>query len=216
MTDVMNFNGQCKKEELANAITHGIGAGLAVAGTAVMIVWAFLKSDAVGIVSAFIYGISLISLYTFSTLYHACGTENKKILQKLDHCSIFFLIVGSYAPLCLALLGGKLGWALFALNISCAAVGIAVNIIDLQKWHKLSLVLYLVMGWSCIVVIKPILGAVNPGEAALLVAGGLFYSIGVVFYKNKKYRFMHSIWHLFVIAGSVSHYFFVLFYIILS
>lgn len=216
MTDVMNFNGQCKKEELANAITHGIGAGLAVAGTAVMIVWAFLKSDTVGIVSAFIYGISLISLYTFSTLYHSCSTENKKILQKLDHCSIFFLIVGSYAPLCLALLGGKLGWALFALNISCAAVGIAVNIIDLQKWHKLSLVLYLVMGWSCIVVIKPILGAVNPGEAALLVAGGLFYSIGVIFYANKKYRFMHSIWHLFVIAGSVSHYFFVLFYIILS
>ena len=215
MTDVLNFNGQCRKEELANAITHGIGAALAIAGTVVMIIWAFLRSDAIGIVGVFIYGISLITLYTFSTLYHSFSGEKKKILQKFDHCSIFLLIVGSYAPLCLSLLGGKLGWTLFILNISCAVAGIVINIVDLHKWHKLSLVLYLLMGWTCVLVIKPMQETVSLQGAMLLLAGGLFYSIGVVFYKNKKYRFMHSIWHLFVIAGSICHYFFVLFYIIL-
>ena len=215
MVDVSSYNGQSKKEEIINAATHGVGAILAVAGSAVMITLAFLNQNSISIVSSFIYGFSLIALYTSSTVYHFISSERKKIFQKLDHCSIFLLIVGSYAPLCLALLGGQLGWALFAVNIACAIGGIAVNLIDIRKWHKLSLVLYLVMGWSCVFVIIPLINKLTTGGTALLVAGGLSYSLGVFFYLNKKRMYMHSIWHLFVIAGSAFHYFFTLFYIIL-
>lgn len=216
MTDISSYNGQSKKEEIVNALTHGIGAVLAVAGSAVMITLAFLNQSSVNIVSSFIYGLSLITLYTCSTIYHSLTSEKKRIFQKLDHCSIFILIVGSYAPLCLALLGGRLGWALFVLNITCAIAGIVVNLIDIKKWHTLSLVLYLLMGWSCVFVIMPIMKKLPSGGIALLVAGGLSYSFGVFFYLNKKRPYMHSIWHLFVIGGSVFHYFFTLFYIILT
>lgn len=214
MTDVSSFNGQSKKEETANTLTHGIGAVLAVAGSAVMITFAFFNKSSVNIVSSFIYGTSLITLYTSSTVYHFLTSEKKRIFQKLDHCSIFILIVGSYAPLCLVLLGGRLGWTLFAINITCAIGGIAVNLIDIKKWHTLSLALYLIMGWSCVFVIIPIMKKLPTGGVALLVAGGLCYSFGVRFYLNKKRPYMHSIWHLFVLAGSVFHYFFILFFIV--
>lgn len=216
MTNVSNYNGQSKKEELVNTLTHGIGAVLAIVGSAVMITFAFLNQNAVNILSSFIYGLSLIALYTSSTIYHFLNSEKKRVFQKVDHCSIFILIVGSYAPLCIALLGGHLGWALFSVNIACAIGGITVNLIDIKKWHKLSLVLYLVMGWSCVFVIIPLMNKLTYGGAALLVAGGLCYSFGVFFYLNKKRMYMHSVWHLFVIAGSAFHYFFTLFYIILN
>ncbi|NCB42970.1 MAG: hemolysin III family protein [Clostridia bacterium] len=216
MTNVSNYNGQSQKEEIANTITHGIGVLLAVAGSAVMVTLAFLNQNSINIVSSFIYGLSLIALYASSTIYHFLSSEKKRVFQKIDHCSIFILIVGSYAPLCLALLGGQLGWALFAVNIACAIGGITVNLIDIKKWHKLSLALYLVMGWSCIFVIIPLMQKLSFGGAALLVSGGLCYSLGVIFYLNKKRLYMHSVWHLFVIAGSAFHYFFTLFYIILS
>lgn len=216
MTNVSDFNGQSKKEEWLNSLTHGVGALLAIAGSAVMITYAFLNQNSASILSSFIYGLSLIALYTSSTIYHFLSSEKKKVFQKIDHCSIFILIVGSYAPLCIALLGGRLGWALLGVNIACAIGGIAVNVIDIKKWHKLSLVLYLVMGWSCVFVIVPLMNKLTFEGAVLLVAGGLCYSLGVFFYLNKKRMYMHSIWHLFVIAGSAFHYFFTLFYIILS
>ena len=216
MTNISDFNGQSKKEELLNTLTHGVGALLAIAGSVVMITFAFLNQNSASILSSFIYGLSLIMLYTSSTIYHFLSSEKKKVFQKIDHCSIFILIVGSYAPLCIALLGGRLGWALFAVNIACAIGGIAVNVIDIKKWHKLSLFLYLVMGWSCVFVIIPLMNKLTFWGAVLLVAGGLCYSFGVFFYLNKKRMYMHSIWHLFVIAGSAFHYFFTLFYIILS
>lgn len=216
MTDVSSYNGQSTKEEIVNVLTHGIGAVLAVAGSAVMITLAFLNQNSVNIVSSFIYGLSLIALYTCSTIYHFLTSERKKVFQKLDHCSIFILIVGSYAPLCLALLGGRLGFTLFAINIACAIGGITVNLIDIKKWHKVSLALYLIMGWSCVFVIVPLMNKVTPAGTALLAAGGLCYTFGVIFYLNKKRKYMHSVWHLFVIAGSAFHYFFTLFYIILT
>ncbi|MHC1719293.1 MAG: hemolysin III family protein [Clostridiaceae bacterium] len=215
MTNVANFNGQCKGEEIANAVSHGIGAALAVAGTIVLLVISVRSSVTVNIVSALIYGISLIFLYTMSTLYHAFSKENvKRIFQKLDHCSIFVLIVGSYAAICLSLLGGKLGITLFCINVFCAVAGIVANAISVEKFHKISLVLYLVMGWSVIFAIKPLLALITLKGLALLFVGGLCYSIGVIFYKAKKPRFMHSVWHLFVLGGSAFHYFFILFYII--
>lgn len=215
MTDVATFNGQCKAEEIANAVTHGIGAALAAAGTIVMLVFAAQRSDLVGIVSVSIYGFSMVFLYMMSTLYHAINNfKAKRVLQKLDHCSIFVLIVGSYAPVCLSLLGGTLGWTLFAVNVFCAVAGIVANAVSVEKWHKVSLVLYLVMGWSVMAAARPLLERITPEGFALLLAGGLFYSIGVIFYKMKKRRFMHSVWHLFVLGGSAFLYFFMLFHVV--
>lgn len=215
MTDVASFNGQCKGEEIANAVTHGVGAALAAAGTIVMLVFAAEKSDLVRIVSVSIYGFSMIFLYMMSTLYHAITNyKAKRIFQKLDHCSIFVLIVGSYAPVCLSLLGGTLGWTLFAVNVFCGVAGIVANAISVSKWHKVSLILYLVMGWSVVIAIKPLIQMIALDGFALLLAGGLLYSIGVIFYKMKKRRFMHSVWHLFVLGGSTFLYFFMLFHVV--
>jgi len=216
MTNVAKFNGQTKGEEIANAITHGIGAFLSLAGTVALLVAAFMHSDGPGIFSAFFYGISLISLYTFSTLYHAAAGPGKKILQKLDHCSIFFLILGSYAPLCLVLVGGTAGRALFLANAVCAVSGVVLNCVDIRRFHKLSLAMYLIMGWSCVFVLPPVFARTDMGGRVLLVAGGLLYSGGVYFYVNHKHHYMHSVWHLFVIGGSVAHYFFIFFYTYLN
>lgn len=215
MTNVSNFNDQSKTEEIVNAVSHGLGAALAIGGTAVMLVSASGRG-VIDIVSSAIYGFSLIFLYMMSTLYHSFYKVSlKKVFQKLDHCSIFVLIVGSYAPICLSLIGGVLGWTIFAVNLFFAAAGIAVNAVNVNKWHKISLALYLLMGWSVIAAIKPLLHLISFEGFSLLLAGGLFYSVGVVFYRAKKPRFMHSVWHFFVLCGSISHYFFILFYIIL-
>ena len=179
MTNVSKFNEQSKEEETVNAISHGLGAALAIAGTAVMLVFASRNSDVLGIVSASIYGFSLIFLYTMSTLYHSFrGTTVKIIFQKFDHCSIFVLIMGSYAPICLSLLGGTLGWTLFAVNAFFAIAGVIANAVNVKKWHKLSLVLYLLMGWSVILVIKPLLRVITFEEFILLLTED--YSIPLV------------------------------------
>lgn len=216
MTDVKKFNDQSIGEEIANSISHGIGALLAVAGTVIMIVMACIFSDAMGIVCSALYGFSLIVLYLMSTLYHAITNRKaKRIFQVFDHCSIFILILGSYIPICLSLLGGWIGWTLFGINAGCTVLGIVFNSIDIHKWHKASLVLYVLMGWSVVVAAIPMLHMVPVPGLALLVAGGISYSVGILFYRAKRPRYMHSIWHMFVLGGSVLHYFFILFYIIL-
>lgn len=215
MTNVANFNDQGKLEELFNAVSHGLGAALAAAGTAVIIFFAVRSGEAVNIVSASIYGFSLIFLYLMSTLYHSFRNYNtKKVFQKFDHCSIFVLIVGSYAPICLSLLGGALGWTIFGVNLFLAALGITANAVNVVKWGKLSLVLYLLMGWSIITAVKPLLHLISFQGFLLLLIGGLCYSIGVIFYTAKRPRYMHTVWHFFVLSGSIFHYFFFLFYII--
>ena len=215
MTNVSNFNNQSTKEEVVNAISHGFGAGLAIAGTVVLVVAASRSNNTMGIVSSSIYGFSMIFLFIMSTLYHSFRNRDvKKIFQKFDHCSIFFLIIGSYAPICLSLLGGTLGWTIFTINGFTGIAGIVANAIDVKRWHKLSIFLYLLMGWSIIFAVKPLLSLITLNGFLLLLIGGLCYSIGVLFYKAKKPRFMHSIWHLFVLGGSVFQYFFILFYVI--
>ncbi len=215
MTNVKNFNDQTKAEEILNAVSHGIGVLLAIAGTAVMIVRAVGTGETIDVVSASIYCFGLIFLYLMSTLYHSMQNRKVKwIFQKLDHCSIFFLIVGSYAPICLSLLGGALGWTIFGANLLFAALGVTVNAISVERWGKTSLVLYLLMGWSIMAGIKPLLQLISFHAFLLLLLGGLFYSIGVIFYTTRKPRFMHGIWHLFVLCGSICHYFFILFYIL--
>lgn len=215
MTNVENFNDQTKAEEILNAISHGIGALLAIAGTPVMIVHAAGTGRAIHVVSAALYCFGLIFLYLMSTLYHSIQHRGaKKVFQRLDHCSVFLLIVGSYAPICLSLLGGALGWTIFGVNLFLATLGIVANAINVVRWSKLSLVLYLLMGWSIMAGIKPLLQLISFDAFLLLLLGGLFYSIGVIFYTRPEPRFMHGIWHLFVLCGSICHYFFIFFYIL--
>ena len=193
-------------EEIANSVSHGVGAILGIAETVVLIVFAVLKGEALGIVAAAIYGFSLIELHTMSTLYHSLTNQKaKKVFQVLDHCSIFLLILGTYTPISLSLIGGKAGILLFAFNLTVTVIGIVLNSVNMKKWHKLSMVFYLIMGWSIVTVWKYIPPVSSLGTA-FVIAGGLAYTVGIIFYKMKKWKYMHFIWHLFVLAGSLCHF----------
>ncbi|MCI5969863.1 MAG: hemolysin III family protein [Oscillospiraceae bacterium] len=208
-----SVNNQTLGEEIANAISHGIGELLSVAGAAVAIVYACFVSDAIGIVSSSIYGFSLILLYAVSTIYHSLANNRAKtVFRILDHCSIFVLILGTDTPVYLSLIRGALGWTLFGITTALTALGIVLNSIDLKKFTKISMILYVLMGWMVVVAFWQMMKIVPAKGIALLVAGGICYTIGIIFYKMKKTKFMHSVWHLFVLGGSVLHYFFVLFY----
>jgi hemolysin III len=196
-------------EEISNAISHGIGGLLAIAGTALLIIKAAMYGTAMSIVCASLYGASMITLYTISTLYHALtAPRGKKVFQILDHCSVFLLILGTYIPISLVLIGGALGWTLFGIIAACAVVGIVFNSISLLKLYKISLVLYIVMGWLVVLAVRPVINSVDLMGIILLVGGGVAYTAGVVLYKRKR-EYSHFVWHLFVLAGSIMHFFFV-------
>ena len=211
----VNFNGQTLGEEIANSISHGVGALLAIAGTVVMIVTACVSSDVMGVVSAALYGFFTILLYMFSTLYHSItNTRAKKVFQIFDHCSIFLMILGSYIPLCLCLIRGAIGWTLFGTTTLLSIVGIVFNSIDVKKWQKLSMILYIIMGWSAVFVFGEVINKVPTRGIILLVGGGVSYTLGIIFFALDKIKYMHYIWHLFVLMGTVLQYFFILFYVI--
>lgn len=202
-------------EEIANAISHGLGSLLAIAGTVIMIVKAAVQSGALAVVSVSLYGASLIILYSFSSLYHAITHQGaKKVMRVFDHCSIFLLILGTYIPISILLIGGAKGWVLFGVNIFCALLGIVFNAINMEKWKKPSMVLYLVMGWSVIFSMADVVKNTTPTGLIFLILGGIMYTLGIIFYKNKKIKYMHFIWHIFVLTGSILHFFFVLLYCI--
>lgn len=195
-------------EEIFNSISHGAGAGLSIAGTVVLIVCSAIYSDVWAVVSTSIYGASLIILYTMSTLYHAITNNTaKKFFRIMDHNTIFFLIAGTYTPYTLVTLRGPLGWVMFGVVWGAAILGIVLTSVDLEKFRKFSFVCYLAMGWVIIVAIKPMLSNMPGISLLFLLIGGGFYSIGAIFYVLKKYKYMHSIWHMFVIGGSIFHYF---------
>ncbi len=211
----VNFNGQTLGEEIANAVSHGIGALLAITGTVVMIVTACFMSDTIGIVSAALYGAFTILLYMFSTIYHSLtNTKAKRVFQIFDHCSIFLMILGSYIPISLCLIRGALGWTLFGITVFLSVIGIVFNSIDLKRWHKLSMILYVLMGWSVVFMFKDVVSKVPVFGLALLVGGGIFYTLGIIFFNKDDVRYMHYIWHIFVLLGSITQYFFILFYVI--
>lgn len=200
-------------EEIANAVSHGVGSLLAIAACVIVIVRAAFHSTAIGIVSACIYGASLVILYTFSSLYHSLTNRKaKSVFRIFDHCSIFLLILGTYTPICLWMLKGALGWVLFGINAFCSVLGIVLNSINLKKFQKLSMVLYILMGWSVIMSIKNVIAIIPFAGMMFLLIGGLLYTFGIIFYKMKRIKYMHFIWHLFVLGGSIVHYFFILFY----
>lgn len=203
-------------EEILHAVTHGIGAVLSVAALVIMLSIAVAVNDPWYLASSLIYGISLILLYTSSTLYHSVKNKTiKRRLRQLDHAAIFLLIAGTYTPFTLINLRQDWGLILFALIWFVALVGVVIELATGLKYKKLSLSLYLGMGWLVIVAIKPMLNYVEPGGLWLLLAGGLSYSFGVIFYAWKSMFLHHAIWHLFVLAGSVLHFLAIYFYVLL-
>ncbi len=198
---------QTRGEEIANTVSHGLGALLALAGAGPLVVRGFQSGSAKTGFSLAAYGISLILLYTASAVYHGVqDPEIKKRLRVMDHCSIFVLILGTYVPMSLLVVGGRMGWTLFLTNTTLAVIGIILNTIDLKRFDKVSLALYALMGWLVVLAMKAIIAALPPLGLALLVAGGLAYTIGIIFYKSQG-RYMHFVWHLFVLAGSILQYF---------
>lgn len=205
-----------KNEEIMNAVTHGIGAGLSIAGLVVLVVFASMQSDAWKIVASAIYGASMIVLYTASTLYHSFSkTKVASKLNMFDHISIYYLIAGSYTPFMLVNLRGGWGWSIFGVVWACAIAGTVLKIIYGNQLRKVSTIIYLAMGWMIIIAIYPFVKNVETGGIILVVLGGLSYTVGVIFYKWKSLPFNHAIWHLFVLAGTVLQFFAVLFYVVL-
>jgi len=202
-------------EEIANSITHGIGALLSIGGLVVLIVYASSYGNAWHITACSIFGATLILNYTASTLYHSIPAPGaKRVLKVIDHAAIYLLIAGTYTPFTLVTLRGPWGWALFGIVWGIAALGIIFKTTMNGRIAGVSTALYLAMGWVVVVAVKPLLGAIQSGGLELLVLGGLAYSAGVIFYAWQKLPFNHAIWHLFVLVGSLCHFFAILYYVI--
>ncbi len=201
--------------ERFNSITHLVGAALALAGLVVLVVFAALQGDIWKIISFSIYGTSLFLLYTLSTLYHSLRGRAKQIFMKLDHVAIYLLIAGTYTPLTLVTLRGTWGWSLFGIVWGLAIIGIVVDTLHRQGSRNIQMVIYLLMGWLIVVALFPLVKVMPAGGLILLVAGGVFYTGGIVFYAlDERIKHGHGIWHLFVLAGSVSHYLIMLLYVL--
>lgn len=202
-------------EEIANSITHGCGIVLAIAALCVLTVYASHYGNAWHIVSVSVYGTTLILLYTASTLYHSVQNRGiKSIFRILDHSAIYLLIAGTYTPFTLVNLRGPWGWWLFGVIWGIAVLGIVLQILPLRRWKAITLGLYVGMGWAIIVAVKPLLLTVATGGLVLLFSGGLAYTAGILFYTREKLKFHHAIWHIFVLTGSILHFFAILFYVI--
>jgi len=203
------------REETINAVTHGLGAVLGAVGLTVLVVLAALRGDAWQIASCSIYGATLVLLFTGSTLYHSFRSPRvKHVFRIIDHSSIYLLIAGTYTPFLLVSLRGRWGWSLFGVVWGLALAGIVFQIFFVRRFRLLQTLLYLAMGWLALVAARPLLASVPKPGLLWLLAGGLFYSLGAVFYLWKRLPFHHGIWHLFVLAGSACHYFAILFYVL--
>ena len=193
-------------EEIFNAVTHGVGAALAIAATVLLLIRS-ASIGALAVVSCAIYGASLIILYTMSTLYHALAARTAKAVMRIfDHCTIFVLIAGTYTPFCLILLGGAWGWSIFGAIWGLTALGITLNAINLEKYKVFSMIAYIAMGWCVLLVAGKVIAALGFWGTTLLLSGGIAYTAGIGFFASKK-KYFHSIWHFFVLAGSILHFF---------
>ena len=215
MTKSTPLNRSSPAEELANSVTHAVGIVLAIAGLAVMMGFASTYGNAWHIVSASIFGATMILLYTASTLYHSVqAPRGKALLRIFDHCAIFLLIAGTYTPFTLVNLRGPWGWSLFGTVWGLALLGIIYELTPLRRYRLVTHVLYIGMGWAVVAAIKPMFSSIAPGGLALMVAGGLAYTLGIGFYALRKMRYHHAVWHIFVLVGTTLHFFAVLFYVI--
>ena len=199
-------------EEIVNAITHGVGAALAIAGLVLLII----KADsAMGVVTGIIYASIMIVLYVISCIYHSLSfrIKGKKVLRVLDHCNIQLMVAGTYTPICLSMLGGTLGWVMFGIVWAVTIVAVVFNCLNVEKYKVVSIVCNLLLGWAALFIIKPLIAACPSTGLSLLIWGGVVYSIGAILYGlGHKIRYMHSVFHFFVIGGSLLHYLMIFFY----
>ncbi len=201
--------------ERFNAWTHLLGALLALSGAIWLIAVTARSDDLLNTFSVSVYGVTLVMLYSISTIYHSLRGRAKRVLRKLDHLSIYLLIAGSYTPFCLISLRGPWGWSLFGSVWTLAAIGMLQEIKPRSEARVLSLVIYAVMGWIVLVAIKPLLASLGLAGFLWLAAGGVFYTVGIIFFAfDQRFRHWHGIWHLFVIAGSLAHFIAIMFYVV--
>jgi hemolysin III len=202
------------REEVANSVTHGFGTLLAAAGVVVLVTLAARRGTAWHVVGCSVFGATLVLLYLASTLYHAIPAPGaKRVFRALDHAGILFLIAGTYTPFTLVTLRGPWGWSLFGVVWGLALVGLALELTTTRR-PALAVSLYLLMGWTVVVAVRPLLATMATGGILLLVAGGLAYTVGVAFYGWRRLKYHHALWHGFVILGSAAHFFAVLLYVI--
>ncbi len=203
-------------EELLSAISHGIGCLLSITALVLCTVFSAIHHNAYAVVSSVIYGCSSIILYTMSTLYHSFKPNNaKRVFRILDHDSIFLLIAGTYTPYALVSLPKTLGWIVFGIIWGCAALGITLNSINLQKYKKFSMVLYLIMGWMIVFTFKTLVNSIDIAGIYLMLSAGVIYTVGAIFYGlGRKKKYMHSIFHFFVLAASILFFFSIFLYVI--
>jgi hemolysin III len=202
-------------EEIANSVIHGLGIGLSVAALVILVAFAVLSHDPYKLASAIVFGVALVLEYTASTLYHSFPQPKVKHVFKIfDHCGIYLLIAGTYTPFCLVTLRADNGWMLFWVIWSLALVGIAAEAFWTYRPRWLSAAVYLGMGWMVVLSIRPLIENLDPAGLWLLVAGGLAYTLGTVFYVMKSVKYMHAVWHVWVLAGSTCHFLAVLLFVI--
>lgn len=209
-----------KGEEIFNMVSHIVGGAVGITAVTLCVIFAALHRNVYGVVGSAIYGASMIILYTMSSIYHGLKPElmAKKVFQVIDHCSIFLLIAGTYTPITLSALreaSPALGWIIFGVIWAAAALGITLNAIDIKKYKKFSAICYIIMGWCIVFAWKQTVAALGFGGIALLLAGGISYTIGALFYYFlKKKKYMHSVFHLFVVIGSILHFLSILLYVV--
>jgi hemolysin III len=210
-----NTHTYSRSEEIANAVTHGIGAVLSVAALVLLIVFASLKGTAWHVVSFTIYGSAMLLLYTASTLVHSFREGKlKDVFEIMDHSCIYIFIAGTYTPILFNIVQGTLGWVLFGIVWGAALAGVVFKSFFASKFLFTSTILYIVMGWIIVFAWGPLVENMAPGGMKLLIAGGLFYTIGTVFYMWRSFKYHHAVWHLFVLAGSALHFFMMLLYVL--
>jgi len=200
------------KEEIFNSITHGVGVLLSIAALVILVVLAVGKGNTWHVVSFSIYGSTMVLLYLSSTLYHSFTAEKvKNLFARFDHAAIFLLIAGTYTPFLLTALRGTFGWVLFGIIWGVAVIGVVIRSIYLTRFRKLMVAIYLIMGWLFVVAVGPMIKNLPLISMIFLLLGGIFYSVGVIFYVKRNLKYGHGIWHLFVLAGSIMHFFAVLY-----
>jgi hemolysin III len=208
--DTDNF--YTKGEELANAITHGIGALLSIVALVLLIVFSAAKGTAWHVVSYTVFGATLVIMYTESTLYHSLTNKNaKRLFRIFDHCSIYLLIAGTYTPYTLTTLRGPLGWVIFGVIWGLAIIGIIIKSKWVGKYDKISTLMYVLMGWMIVISIQTLVILLPMHSLLLLVLGGILYTLGAILYSFDKIPYNHAVWHIFVLAGSTCHFFSVIF-----
>jgi hemolysin III len=207
MRDHLIASGYTLGEEIAHAVTHGLGLLLSIVGLAVLVMTASVRGDAWHVVGCAVFGVTLVLLYAASTLYHSIPHPRaKRVLRQLDHAAIFLLIAGSYTPFTLVNLRGGWGWTLLALVWGLAALGIALQVAKPSRVRRPAVPIYLVMGWLIVIAVEPLVRSLHPEGLVLLILGGVAYTLGVVFFAWRRLPYNHAVWHVFVLAGSACHF----------